>query len=103
MGEEHRITGDVLLELTSSDLEEIAVHAFGDRKRLLRAVDQLRRRVPETPCTSLTASQTPCSPPPSWSALSLETASPWGAVQMPPLVPPPTFDVSETMAPPPSF
>merc|ERR1711871_1450933 len=35
---EHRITGDVLLELSSGDLEEIGVRAFGDKKRLLRAV-----------------------------------------------------------------
>jgi hypothetical protein len=57
--EEHRITGDVLLELTSSDLEEIGVHALGDKKRLLRAVTQLM--VP--------GAQASCPPPPSWQAV----------------------------------
>jgi len=57
--EEHRITGDILLELTSSDLEEIGIHALGDKKRLLRAVAQLR--VP--------GAQASCPPPPSWQAV----------------------------------
>eukprot|EP00746_Dinoflagellata_sp_MGD_P150768 gnl/MRDRNA2_/MRDRNA2_82556_c0_seq3.p1 gnl/MRDRNA2_/MRDRNA2_82556_c0~~gnl/MRDRNA2_/MRDRNA2_82556_c0_seq3.p1 ORF type:complete len:336 (-),score=80.18 gnl/MRDRNA2_/MRDRNA2_82556_c0_seq3:192-1199(-) len=57
--EEHRITGDVLLELTSSDLEEIGVHALGDKKRVLRAVTQLK--VPGAPAS--------CPPPPSWQAV----------------------------------
>merc|ERR1712070_675583 len=34
----HRITGDVLADLSLDDLAEIGVHALGDRKRLLRAV-----------------------------------------------------------------
>lgn len=38
----HRITGDVLLDLSLDDLVEIGVHALGDRKRLLRAVALLR-------------------------------------------------------------
>merc|ERR1719335_2110182 len=38
----HRITGDVLLDLSIDDLAEIGVHALGDKKRLLRAVAQLR-------------------------------------------------------------
>merc|ERR1719386_338454 len=38
----HRITGDVLLDLTLDDFAEIGVHALGDKKRLLRAVAQLR-------------------------------------------------------------
>jgi len=54
--EEHRITGDVLLELTSGDLEEIGVRALGDKKRLLRAVVQLR-------------DSASCPPPPSWQAV----------------------------------
>jgi hypothetical protein len=57
--EEHRITGDVLFELTSSDLEEIGIRALGDKKRLLRAVSQLRAP----------ALQTSCPPPPSWQAI----------------------------------
>jgi hypothetical protein len=40
--EQHRITGDVLLELSSSDLEEIGVRAVGDKKRFLRAACELR-------------------------------------------------------------
>jgi len=40
--EEHRITGDILLDLTSNDLNEIGVHAFGDKKRFLRAACELR-------------------------------------------------------------
>jgi len=56
--EEHRITGDVLLELTSGDLEEIGIRALGDKKRLLRAVVQLR-----DPASS------PPPPPPSWQAV----------------------------------
>jgi hypothetical protein len=76
---EHRITGDVLLELSSSDLEEIGIRAFGDKKRLLRAVAQLRAPAAQ-------ASSPP--PPPCWQAPSLEITSPWGACPMPPLTPP---------------
>eukprot|EP00746_Dinoflagellata_sp_MGD_P150767 gnl/MRDRNA2_/MRDRNA2_82556_c0_seq2.p1 gnl/MRDRNA2_/MRDRNA2_82556_c0~~gnl/MRDRNA2_/MRDRNA2_82556_c0_seq2.p1 ORF type:complete len:334 (-),score=76.34 gnl/MRDRNA2_/MRDRNA2_82556_c0_seq2:508-1509(-) len=57
--EEHRITGDVLLELTSSDLEEIGIHALGDKKRLLRAATQLRVPAAHASCPP---------PPPSWQA-----------------------------------
>lgn len=39
---EHRITGDILLDISSSDLEEIGVHAVGDKKRFLRAACELR-------------------------------------------------------------
>jgi len=58
--EEHRITGDILLELTSSDLEEIGIHALGDKKRLLRAVAQLRVPGAQISCPP---------PPPSWQAV----------------------------------
>jgi hypothetical protein len=57
--EEHRIAGDVLFELTSGDLDEIGIQAFGDKKRLLKAVTQLRAP----------AAQAPCPPPPSWQAM----------------------------------
>jgi hypothetical protein len=80
--EEHRITGDVLLELTSSDLEEIGIHALGDKKRLLKAVAQLKAAVPPAPCQS---------PPPFWQAPAFETTSPFGACSMP-STPPPSFD-----------
>lgn len=38
----HRITGDVLLDLTADDLVEIGVQALGDRKRFLRAAAQFQ-------------------------------------------------------------
>lgn len=40
--EMHRITGDVLLDISSSDLDEIGVHTVGDKKRFLRAASELR-------------------------------------------------------------
>jgi hypothetical protein len=46
----HRITGDVLLDLTSDDLVEIGVQALGDRKRFLRAAAQFRS---PSGCTAL--------------------------------------------------
>merc|ERR1712124_221293 len=58
--EEHRITGDVLLELTSSDLEEIGIKAFGDKKRVLKAVAQLKAPAAQSPG--------PLSPAPCWQA-----------------------------------
>lgn len=39
---EHRITGDILLDISSKDLEEIGVHAVGDKKRFLRVACELR-------------------------------------------------------------
>jgi len=51
---EHRISGDVLLDLSSGDLAEIGVHAIGDRKRILRAVAQLSTPQ-ETPGNSLSS------------------------------------------------
>lgn len=38
----HRISGDVLLDLSQTDLAEMGVQALGDRKRILRAIDLLR-------------------------------------------------------------
>lgn len=59
--EQHRITGDVLLELSSSDLDEIGVHAVGDKKRFLRALCELRGQ----PVPVLqTAPAPPLTPPP---------------------------------------
>jgi len=91
--EEHRITGDVLIELTSSDLEEIGIKAFGDKKRVLKAVAQLKASAAQVPG--------PPTPPPSWQAPTLETASPWGS--MAPLTSPPSFDAMAPLTPPPSF
>lgn len=34
----HRISGDVLPELSNADLVEMSIHAVGDRKKLLRAI-----------------------------------------------------------------
>merc|ERR1712224_1088140 len=59
----HRITGDVLLELSLDDLAEIGVHALGDRKRLLRAVVQLRGPQACTPPRQDLFLQQPCSSP----------------------------------------
>jgi len=39
---EHRISGDVLLDLAQSDLVEMGVQALGDRKRILRGIALLR-------------------------------------------------------------
>jgi len=85
--EEHRITGDVLLELVPSDLEEIGVRALGDKKRLLRAVAQL-----QTPDVQASCPPPPPTPAPSWQAPSLESPSLWGSCMTPQLTPPPSFD-----------
>merc|ERR1712146_327977 len=38
----HRISGDVLVDLSQSDLAEMGVSALGDRKRILRGIALLR-------------------------------------------------------------
>jgi len=40
--QEHRISGDVLMDLTQTDLTEMGVSALGDRKRILRGIALLR-------------------------------------------------------------
>lgn len=85
--EEHRITGDVLLDLDSGDLDEVGVRAVGDKKRLLRAIAQLRTPVLQSPCPP---PPPPPTPAPCWQAPLLETTSPWGSC--PP--PPPSFDAT---------
>lgn len=45
--QDHRITGDVLVDLSQDDLAEIGVHAVGDRKRILRAIALLRIPAPQ--------------------------------------------------------
>jgi len=40
--QEHRIRGDVLLDLSQTDLAEMGVQALGDRKRIIRAIALLR-------------------------------------------------------------
>merc|ERR1712232_1550630 len=57
---EHRITGDILLELDSSDLDQMRVRAVGDKKRFLRAASELRG----PPQPTLQASPPPPPPPP---------------------------------------
>lgn len=76
--EEHRITGDILLELSSNDLEEIGVHAFGDKKRLLRGVGQLKEKQPQLVLPAQAVEQLfPCPPaPPTWEAPSFESPCP---------------------------
>jgi len=94
--EEHRITGDILLELDAADLEEIGVRAVGDKKRLLRGVAQLRTPVLQGLCPP--PPPTPACPPPPptpapcWQSPFLQTTSPCGACPPPPLTPPPSFD-----------
>jgi len=61
--EEHRITGDILCELTSGDLEEIGINALGDKKRFLRAASQLKG-VPLLHDKSMQALQSAVPPPP---------------------------------------
>lgn len=94
--EEHRITGDVLLELESGDLDEIGIRAFGDKKRLLKAVAQLRAQLLGSLETRAGTCQlglcpAPPTPAPCWQAPSLEATSPWGFSTMAPLTPPPSF------------
>jgi len=38
----HRISGDILLDLSSTDLAEMGIQALGDRKRILRGIALLR-------------------------------------------------------------
>jgi hypothetical protein len=39
---DHRISGDVLMDLSQTDLAEMGVSALGDRKRILRGIALLR-------------------------------------------------------------
>jgi len=100
--EEHRITGDVLFELSSSDLEDIGIHAFGDKKRLLRGIGQLRcqKQLP-LPAQAM-EQQFLCPPPPSWEAPSFETDHVCVQGPCPPSTPPPTF-MELYQCPPPAF
>jgi hypothetical protein len=70
--EEHRITGDILLELSPEDVEEIGIRAVGDKKWFVRAVSQLRgppaprsQPVPPPPPPAMQAPQQGnwCQPP----------------------------------------
>jgi hypothetical protein len=40
--QEHRISGDVLMELSQTDLAEMGVSALGDRKRIIRGIALLQ-------------------------------------------------------------
>lgn len=85
----HRITGDVLLEITNEDLQEMGVMAIGDRKRILRAIALLprpwnRQQMPmqeaerqlhnftapslPAPLSTPLPAPLPPPPPPSWNA-----------------------------------
>eukprot|EP00746_Dinoflagellata_sp_MGD_P001150 gnl/MRDRNA2_/MRDRNA2_102135_c0_seq1.p1 gnl/MRDRNA2_/MRDRNA2_102135_c0~~gnl/MRDRNA2_/MRDRNA2_102135_c0_seq1.p1 ORF type:complete len:327 (+),score=78.01 gnl/MRDRNA2_/MRDRNA2_102135_c0_seq1:92-1072(+) len=86
--EEHRITGDVLLDLDSCDLDEVGVRALGDKKRLLRAIAQLRTPVVQSPCPP---PPPPPTPAPCWPAPLLETTSSWG------FCPPPRYSSDATL------
>jgi len=87
--QEHRITGDILLELSPGDLDEIGIHAVGDKKRFLRVVPQLRVSVPAPPPPPMLAppavqvqQQGNWCQPPCWDASA-------AAPPPPPLPPPP--------------
>jgi len=98
--EEHRITGDILLELSPSDLEEIGIRALGDKKRLLRAAAQLRGPVlPTFPA----AEQFLCPPPPCWEASFLEVAPLYPQGPCPPPAAPPVMLVQCPPSAPPPF
>jgi hypothetical protein len=87
--QDHRITGDILLELTVGELEEIGVHAVGDKKRFLRVVSQLRGLPPAPP--------PPVLPPPAMQTLQpsnwCQHAPCWEATAAPP---PPYYGSNNT-------
>jgi len=85
----HRITGDVLQDLSLNDLAEIGVLALGDKKRLLRAVQQLR---PPQMC------QPPLAPPCQDLFMQQPCPSPLGC---PPAGCPPAFPQCYASPPPP--
>jgi len=101
--EEHRITGDVLLSLNPADVEEIGVHAFGDKKRLLKGISQLQPHAQE--CLMQPA-QVPQQllyppPPPSWEAPAFAAHD---ICVYPPPAPPPFMEFHQCTHPePPSF
>jgi len=103
--EEHRITGDVLLTLNAAELEEIGVHAFGDKKRLLKGISQLQLHAQEHLAQPAQAAQQQLvypPPPPSWEAPSSFEAHSFCAY--PPPTPPPVMECDQCSPPePPSF
>jgi len=113
--EEHRITGDILLELSPSDIEEIGICAFGDKKRLLRGVSQLCCQSqaveqqslcpPPPPCWEAVEQQFLCPPPPPcWEAPSFEVNQFYPQGPCPPPAPPPFVDFHQCPPPaPPPF
>jgi len=112
--EEHRITGDVLCSLDSADLEEIGVHAFGDKKRILKGITQLQSQEQSVqPAQSAHQRFLSPPPPPSWEAPSFEAPQPsWEAPSFeahsfsacPPTAPPSFVEFHQSPPPgPPSF
>lgn len=85
--QEHRITGDVLLELSPGELEEIGIHAVGDKKRFLRAVSQLRSSPPAPPPPLLPPPPMQTSQQGNW----CQPAPCWEATTAPPPPPPPYY------------
>jgi len=89
----HRITGDILLELTHGELEEIGINAVGDKKRFLRLVSQLRGPPPAP-------APPPVMPPPAMQAPQPsnwhQPAPCWEATAAPPPPPPPYYGFSNT-------
>lgn len=58
--QKHRISGDVLLDLSPDDLAEIGVHAVGDRKRILRVVALMRAPQANSDCCLAPGQQWDC-------------------------------------------
>jgi len=108
---EHRISGDVLLTLDSSDLEEIGIRAFGDKKRLLKGIGQLQSQAQVVHPGQGADQRFPCPPPPpppppSWEAPSFETHTFCALGPYPPPAPPPPSFMEFHQCPlpePPSF
>jgi class 3 adenylate cyclase len=63
--DENDIDLSLLKELTDQDLEKIGVASLGHRKRLLRAIEELRTPSEPPPATSRGVPETPSRPPPS--------------------------------------
>lgn len=86
--EEHRITGDIVLELTPSDFEEMGMKAMGDKKRLLRAIAQLRSPAPVHPSPPV-ASLPPMQAPQVGPQQAAWSQPCWDLAPAPPPPPPP--------------
>jgi len=92
--QDHRITGDILLELTHGELEEIGIHAVGDKKRFLRVMSQLKGSPPAPPPPVLPPPAMQAPQPSNW----FQPVPCWEATAAPPPPPPPYYGFSNTMS-----